>query len=158
LLILLPPTNREAWDSEVIAFALVRLPSPTIFSCCYSTHLYPNSIVTSVHSKTIHCRGFSCILLTLNFFFISNVEYVIKQYCQFFVIHHLFLDSSFQSGNPLWLLGVDAPTAKNTYFKMLKKLKKIYSDVHVDILRTYTKFHEKKTFYVDYVKKKFFVL
>jgi hypothetical protein len=49
---------------EFIAFALVCLPSPTAWSShCDPTHFYLNS----VHSKTILCRGFSCILLTVNF-------------------------------------------------------------------------------------------
>jgi hypothetical protein len=37
-------------------------------------------------------------------------------------------------GYSLWLVGVDAPTAQKTYFKMSKSSKEKYSSVCLDIL------------------------
>jgi hypothetical protein len=49
-------------------------------------------------------------------------------------------------------MGVDAPTTQNTYFKMSKKSKKIYLNVHVDNLCSHPNFREEKTFLVASVK------
>jgi hypothetical protein len=54
--------------------------------------------------------------------------------------------------NPLWIPGVDAPITKKHILKCLKFWKK-YLDVHLDILCSFTKFREKRIFFMASIKK-----
>jgi hypothetical protein len=42
---------------------------------------------------------------------------------------------------------------RKTYFKMFENFEKIYLDIHLDILCSFTKFREKRIFFVASVKK-----
>jgi hypothetical protein len=60
-------------------------------------------------------------------------------------------------GYSLWLVGVDAPTAQKTYFKMSKSSKEKYSSVCLDILCSHIKCCGIKTFFVTGVREENFV-
>jgi hypothetical protein len=57
------------------------------------------------------------------------------------------------SGNPLWLLGVDAPTGQKSFFQNVQKFWNKIVGMHLHILCSPTKFCKKKIFFGAYVKK-----